>query len=114
MATNDTKGGDSNDRIAIGTKAPGGLSLVCEATMSTSQFPVRELRLRLNEPRPNAEKRFMKESTTRAKSFSLNLSMKHSYHGPRRTSAVTARMHSAVFRSRPSLVRNICGTSSQC
>lgn len=81
--------------------------------MSTSLFPVHELRLRPNEPRTNAEKRFMKGSTTRSKSFSLNLSMKLSYHGPRRTNAVTARMNSALLRSRVSLVRNICGTSSQ-
>ena len=47
------------------------------------------------------------------KNSSLSLSMKHSYHGRRRTSAVTARMNSARLRSKISLVRSICGTSSQ-
>jgi hypothetical protein len=77
--------------------------------MSTSRFPVHELRLKRSEPRANAAKRFMKESTTRVKSSSLNLSMKYSYHGPRRISAVTARMNSVLLRSRVSLVRGICG-----
>jgi hypothetical protein len=46
----------------------------------------------------------------RERNSSLSLSMKISYHGREQTSAVTGRMISALLRSRPSLVRSICGT----
>ena len=98
---------------AIGTKEPGGLNLVCEVNMSINRFPARELRLKRNEPRTNSEKQSMNGNMIREKNSSLNLSMKISYHGRERTSAVTARMNSALLRSRLSLVRSICGTSSQ-
>lgn len=58
------------------------------------------VRLKLNERIVNSERRLMNGSTIRAKSFSLNLSMKLSYHGPGRTSGVTARMKCAAFRSK--------------
>src|SRR5258707_15554536 len=52
-------------------------------------------------------------NTIPARGSSLNLLMKHSCHGRGRTNAVTARMNSARLRSRLSLVRSICGTSSR-
>jgi len=81
--------------------------------MSTSRFPVHELWLRLNEPRASSEKRSMNGVTIRERNSSLSLSMKLSCHGRERASAVTAKMNSALLRSKISLVRSICGTLSQ-
>src|SRR5207244_10250810 len=96
--TNDTKEGDSSARIAIGTKAPGGLNSVYKANTSINRFPARALWLRLNEPKAKSEKQSMNGGTLRERNSSLSLSMKYSYHGRRRTNAVTARMNSARLR----------------
>jgi hypothetical protein len=63
--------------------------------------------------RVNSEKQSTIGNMIRERNSSLSLSMKISYHGREQTSAVTARMNSALLRSRLSLVRSICGTSSQ-
>src|SRR6266404_4782437 len=111
--TNDTKEGDSSAPTPIGTKAPGGLKSVCKANTSINRFPARAPWLGLNEPKAKSEKGSMNGGTFRERNSSLNLSMKHSYHGRRRTNAVTARMNSARLRLKIFLVRSICGTSSQ-
>src|SRR5262249_23294387 len=112
--TNDTKEGGSSAGTPTGTQAPGGSNSVCEVNTFINLCPALELRLKRKEPRTRSEKRSMNADTIRERSSSLSLSMKRSYHGRRLTSAVTARMNSARSRSRLSLVRNICGTSSRC
>lgn len=107
------KEGGSSARTAIGTARPGGSNSVCKVDTSIKRFPALELRLKRNEPRTRSEKRSMNGNTIRARSSSLNLSMKLSYHGRRLTSAIAARMNSARLRSKISLVRSICGISSQ-
>jgi len=75
--------------------------------------PARELKLKQNEHRVNSEKQSTIGNTIQERNSSLSLSMKISYHGREQTNAVTARMNSALLRSRLSLVRSICETSSQ-
>jgi integrase len=86
--------------MLIGTKEPGELNSVCEVNTSINQFPALGLRLKLNVHRVNLEKQSTIGNMIRERNSSLSLWMKISYHGRGQASAVTARMISALLRSR--------------